>query len=132
MKAGLHQWIWHRAPVLVYCAAIFIQSSFPAPQAVSGFLLSDKLLHVAGYAVLGALCLRAMRTFPIKSASMLLLLSILFSAFYGVTDEIHQLFVPSRNGDPWDVIADTMGSVLGVAGYYLMERINGFQHSFEK
>jgi VanZ family protein len=37
------------------------------------------------------------------------------STLYGVSDELHQLFVPGRNCDWHDVVADAAGSLLGAA-----------------
>lgn len=127
MTTGFYQLIFYRLPVLIYCAAIFVQSSFPASKTITEIFSSDKLLHMAGYALLGALFLRALSTFPIKNKGSLLFLSILCAALYGVTDEVHQYFVPSRNADIWDVLADTIGSFLGVTTYYLMGRVRELQ-----
>ena len=125
MIVTVHEWIWRRLPVVVYCIAIFIQSSLPAPQPVVDFQLNDKLLHVAGYALLGALFLRAFQTIPFKTTARMLLLSILCASLYGLTDEIHQFFVPSRNCDIWDGVADGVGSVLGVTAYHLFWKFKG-------
>jgi len=46
-----------------------------------------------------------------------MILSILLSSLYGISDEIHQHFVPSRNADVMDVMADILGSILGVYLY---------------
>ncbi|MBU0992789.1 MAG: VanZ family protein [Proteobacteria bacterium] len=88
---------------------------------------NDKVLHFGGYALLGALFLRALITYPIRKKRTLILLSILCASLYGVSDEFHQSFVPSRNADVYDVLADTVGSVLGVAAYYLLNRFSGLQ-----
>lgn len=39
----------------------------------------------------------------------------LAASFYGVIDEAHQYFVPGRNCNIWDWIADTLGAVIGAA-----------------
>ncbi len=36
-------------------------------------------------------------------------------ALYAVSDEVHQAFVPSRFGNPWDVLLDTAGAALALA-----------------
>ncbi|MBP8105542.1 MAG: VanZ family protein, partial [Nitrospira sp.] len=41
---------------------------------------------------------------------------------YGLSDEIHQLFVPLRQGDPLDLVADSVGAALGAWTWRLMER----------
>jgi VanZ family protein len=78
----------------------------------------DKLLHFACYALLGALFLRAFNTTPIKhNFKLVLILSVFLSALYGISDEIHQSFVPFRTADPMDVVADILGSIAGVYLY---------------
>jgi len=80
----------------------------------------DKLLHFAAYALLGALFFRAFNTTPIKqNLKLVLILSVLLSALYGISDEIHQSFVPFRTADPMDVLADILGSI---AGAYLYQK----------
>ncbi len=37
-----------------------------------------------------------------------------FCSFYGLTDEIHQYFIPGRGAMVYDVILDSMGSLAGV------------------
>ena len=46
-----------------------------------------------------------------------MLLSIASSSLYGITDELHQHYVPYRNADLTDVLADIFGSILGVYVY---------------
>ena len=42
------------------------------------------------------------------------MLSILLSSLYGISDEIHQSFVPYRTADVMDALADIIGSAFGV------------------
>ncbi len=75
----------------------------------------DKLLHLAAYAFLGALFFRAFRTVSFKdNITLVIILSILSSSLYGVSDELHQHFVPFRQADIVDVFADMLGSFCGV------------------
>jgi len=97
---------------------IFVQSSFPSIESAPELPFSDKMLHFFAYAVLGALFLRAYQTLRIKSNPILLLiLSILSSSLYGISDELHQHFVPSRSAEWMDILADVLGSVFGVFIY---------------
>ena len=48
------------------------------------------------------------------------LLSIVASTAYGISDEIHQYFVPCRTADVMDALADMVGSSVGVPGYFLL------------
>jgi VanZ family protein len=101
-------------PVILYCLLIFIQSSYPATQSLPSIPHMDKLTHAGAYALLGFLFFRAFQTTKVgKGAVLLVILSALASSLYGVSDEIHQYFVPSRTADILDVAANTAGSVLG-------------------
>ena len=114
----LHKFIIYWFPILVYCLLIYIQSSHPSPQSIPDWPFMDKLLHFACYALLGALFLRAFNTTPIKhNLKLILILSVLLSALYGISDEIHQHFVPYRSADYMDVLSDILGSVAGVYLY---------------
>jgi len=57
--------IYHRLPVIIYCAVIFYFSSQPAPDTIPDFPQIDKFFHLLIYAICGALFLRAFRTFSI-------------------------------------------------------------------
>ena len=108
-------------PVFIYCLLIFMQSSYPSPESVPDLPYIDKLLHIAVYALLGALFLRAFKTLRIQhNLKLVMILSILLSSLFGISDEIHQHFVPFRNADFMDALADMIGSVGGVYGYQLL------------
>jgi VanZ family protein len=101
-------------PVILYCLLIFIQSSYPATQSLPAIPFMDKLAHVGAYALLGFLFFRLFQSTSIcKRAVPLVILSALASSLYGISDEIHQHFVPSRTADIMDVMADVTGSFLG-------------------
>jgi VanZ family protein len=106
-------------PPIVYCLAIFFQSSFPGPERMPDVRFLDKLLHFAAYALLGVLSYRAYETLSLKdNHKLLIFISIASATLYGISDEIHQYFVPSRHADVADVIANTLGSICGVFLYY--------------
>ena len=112
-------------PIIVYCLLIYIQSSYPSPQSLPDFPFLDKLLHFACYAFLGALFLRAFNTTPLKhNLKLVLFLSVFLSALYGISDEIHQHFVPYRSADYRDVLANILGSIAGVYIYQKMATKN--------
>ena len=108
-------------PIIIYCLIIFIQSSYPPPEIVPDLPYLDKLLHFSVYAVLGALFLRAFKTTPFKNnIKLVMILSIFASSLYGISDELYQYFVPCRNADIMDVLADILGSFCGVYLYWLL------------
>ena len=119
MKKFLFYWF----PILIYCLLIFIQSSYPSTEHIPDWPYIDKMLHFAAYVLLAALFLRAFKTTRIKNnLKLVLILSILLSSLYGVSDEIHQYFIPYRNADLLDVLADLFGSIMGVYIYQAMAR----------
>jgi len=112
-------------PVLFYCTAIFIQSSFPGPKVVSTFFHIDKALHFFAYAFLGILFLRALRNSAMgHREGLVFMLAILLTTIYGGTDEWHQSFVPGRTPDWWDLLADLLGGWFGVFVYQRLLRRN--------
>jgi VanZ family protein len=114
------------APVLVYAAAIFYFSSLSKPdEELPAFVrdLSDKLLHVVEYGILGGLWYRAFRwaSGP-RIATSAVLLAVMAGSIYGMTDEVHQAFVPMRETSVLDWIADTVGSLIGARGLSWIEQ----------
>jgi VanZ family protein len=108
-------------PVVAYTTLIFYLSSLPHPEdKLPNFLfeqLGDKLLHAVEYAVLAFLCYRAFRhAAGPRAASKALILAIGAASLYGMTDEVHQAFVPLRESSWSDWIADTAGAVAGAVG----------------
>lgn len=47
------------------------------------------------------------------SFAWLVFFAVAAASLYGVTDEIHQLFVPGRFCDPADWLVDTLGALTG-------------------
>jgi hypothetical protein len=106
--------IW--APVVVWAGLIFTLSSIPSPDRGlgPGDLGPRNLAHVALYAILGALLLRAVRRGP---------LAVLLGSAYAAMDEVHQTFVTGRQGSPLDWTIDTAGVVLGALLFAAEEQI---------
>ena len=105
-------------PVTGWMTLIFVVSDQPhLPLYPTGLidLLLKKLGHLTEYAVLSVLVQRALaQGWECPSTSVL---AFLMSIVYALSDEYHQLFVPGRNGNLWDVGVDTLGAVTGLALY---------------
>ena len=115
LKIFLYYWL----PLIGYCLAIYIQSDLPASEHIPSFEFSDKVLHFLAYFVMGILFYRAYQTLRIKGdPRMLILLSIASASLYGVSDEIHQYYVPFRDASIFDAIANMLGAVCGVYLYH--------------
>lgn len=103
-------------PVYVYLILIFVISSISFSPLEVGVGDGRKIsvnpwLHIGEYALLGFLFYRAF----INSDKVFLkkysfVLAIVFAIAYGITDELHQLFVPGRLCSFKDVICDGVGS----------------------
>ncbi len=106
----------------LYGALIFYLSSLSHPEEeLPKFLfeqLGDKLLHVIEYAVLALLCYRAFRwAAGPQAGEYAVVLAIVATSLYGLTDELHQAFVPLCASPVWlDWIADTAGAMIGAVG----------------
>lgn len=119
----LHKFFIYWFPILIYCLLIYIQSSYPSPQSLPDIPYMDKVLHVTAYALLGALFLRAFKASRIKhNFKLAITISILLASLYGISDELHQYFVPTRTADIMDVMADILGIVMGVSIYHMIVR----------
>ena len=75
-----------------------------------------KCAHLTEYAILAVLCWRVLKPSDNGSAWSWRRAgnSLLIVALYAATDEIHQSFVPSRQGSAWDVLLDTAGGAVGL------------------
>ena len=119
MSIKLKNLLYYWFPLIIYCLAIYIQSDHPASEHIPTFEFSDKILHFLAYAVMGVLFYRAYQTLHFKdNLRLLILLSIFSASLYGISDEIHQYFVPFRDASILDVIADILGAIFGVYLYY--------------
>ena len=100
----------HWWPALLWAAAVFFLSSRTVLIEMPSVLGWDKLQHCAAYAVGGAAIAHALGA----PAHRFAWAAALLGSLYGVSDEIHQYFVPGRSSDWRDWVADTVGVLAGV------------------
>jgi len=101
--------------LILYCLLIFILSSIPGDNFPDvGFEFSDKIVHFFVYAILFSLFF-----YSLKNQSKYVRLqkfsseyALLFTALYGITDELHQNFVTNRSCDFYDWVADFTGALI--------------------
>ncbi len=106
---------WHRLSLLLalgWMSLLFYLSSQPYLDVPSLVPDQDKFMHFGAYGVLGALILGALRPTPTGYGRAQALLASAVASLYGVSDEIHQLFVPGRDADVLDWLADTSGALM--------------------
>ncbi|MEE9593947.1 MAG: VanZ family protein [Candidatus Hydrothermarchaeales archaeon] len=117
MNRTLSYW----GPVISYAGVIFYLSSIPflTPPALGGIVWvqidpDQLILHLFEYSLLGFLLLRAViNSRAPHYAESALALAVVLGFLYGVTDEVHQYFVPNRTASFFDVLADGLGSFIG-------------------
>jgi len=103
-------------PVGIWAFFIFKLSSGTVPRFSSLFwpnFAFMKFAHVFFFGILAILIYRALRGYgmPVKKA---IIWAIVVTAFYGATDEIHQLFTQNREARLRDIGFDTIGASLAM------------------
>jgi VanZ family protein len=108
-------------------ALIFAASSLPDLQAPG---VSDKTAHLFAYALLGAGILRALALAEWSGVTgARVAYAVLVSVAYGITDELHQWFVPNRTPDIGDVVADLTGAAVAAGVCWAWSIIRRFRGS---
>jgi VanZ family protein len=110
----MRRWISGLGPVVLYAAAIFLvsgQSELPSTR------IWDKAAHFGEYAILGFLVARAIFLISGWAAVRSAVVAVLLATAFAFTDEVHQYFVPGRDADLLDIVADFLGSVAGSSAY---------------
>lgn len=115
---------FYLAALILWAAVIFIFSSIPNPPDAGGGDWRYKLAHVFEYAVFGALALFTLnRWLPTRAPAVLVIAAWTISVLYGMSDELHQSFVPNRDASWLDVGYDAIGAALGIAGVLTLSRL---------
>ncbi|GHU89962.1 antibiotic resistance protein VanZ [Spirochaetia bacterium] len=103
-----------KIPAILVIAGIWFlssQSVLPQPKGILGF---DKFQHLLTYVVLAAAVgLWFPRQKWRRPGIAILLLAAAIGSAYGIIDEIHQSFVPGRDCNIRDWLADSLGALLG-------------------
>ncbi len=137
-----HHIFWFWLPPAGYMAAIFFMSSISQPH-VAGEM-PDYILHTLEYFLLALLLIRLLlvRQFLKGSKENLTtwrhacLSGVIIAVTYGISDEIHQYFVPGRYCSLYDMFSDTVGSLLAYAvaslDYCLLKRYRGWVEALKR
>jgi len=110
-------------PLLLYLAATFVLSGMSSPPVP--FNLDSNSLHYPEYALFSFLLLRAIHAAkPGMPSAWAVGSSLLLSGLWGLSDEIHQAFVPGRVPDVNDLIHDLVGAAAGIAAFFSFKYIS--------
>ena len=110
------------ALTILYAGFIFYLSSLPTIQAPLIVAIPSFFKHVAEYSVFGFLLLASLRASNYDGKEALIL-AVVVASLYGVTDEIHQYFVPGRFFSYTDVLADFLGSLFAIVSKPRIEKV---------
>jgi len=113
----LNYFISNWLPVFLWMGFIFTlsaQSKISVTQTFVYDFMIFKTLHMIEYAFLYLLLFRAFYSIKNKNfpLSLKFILPILISFIYSISDEFHQLYVPTRSGQWRDTGIDLLGIIL--------------------
>ena len=115
-------------PLILYWIMLFTATSLPAANLPS-VAVGDKLKHFTaffGLSVLLSLTLLYQNKVLLLK-KYFLAAALIISSIYGLLDEIHQSFVPGRNNEFLDWVADSLGAAAGVfIVFYLLKKFKYF------
>lgn len=101
----------------IICAFLifFLSSQSKLPSPSKPFFGLDKILHIIAF---GSFAFTLTFWFTaekwINNMQKYALLVVCITALYGISDEVHQYFVPNRSSSFYDLLADTVGAFLAV------------------
>ncbi len=108
-------------PLVIYWLLLLTATSLPAADLPSIGTI-DKVNHFVAYfglSVLLTLCLLFQTKYELLYKKAFLI-TFLIVIFYGVLDELHQLFIPGRMAEIPDWLADTGGALIGVLLIFIL------------
>ena len=119
MKFTFTKFLIYWVPMLVWMAGNFFTSSLtPMETGVLTSrlpsLINEVSIHTGEFAVLSVLTFRVLRAYGSMQTSMLWIVTLMVSIIYGVTDELHQSFVPGRVPSWIDLGYDMLGALVGL------------------
>jgi len=107
--------------VIAGAVGIFIISSLQFEPSVPGFRLLPILYHIISFFFFSLFLFIALIHGGKKYTFFLI--GILLAVGYGITDEIHQFFVPGRSSTFFDVFLDSVGVVFAAMIYLVRVRL---------
>jgi len=105
---------------LIFWISTWTDETMLSPEEGFGFGVPSPIKHLGEFAILGVLMANVV--FQISNQTKGTLSAITFSGTYGVLDEVHQAFVPSRFCTVNDITVNALGAVLGVIFFLAIRR----------
>ncbi len=105
LVASFPYWV----PTVLWMGVIYFLSTLPESATPGRGIISDKVCHAGEYFILAFLILFALQRTTQFRFSTSFWIIFAWVAVYGLSDEIHQLYVPTRHFDVLDLLADVGG-----------------------
>jgi VanZ family protein len=109
-------------PAVLWMGVIFFLSTLPESATPGRGIISDKVCHGGEYFILAFLILFALQRTTRARFFIAFWITLAWAALYGLSDEIHQLYVPTRQFDVGDLLADVGGAVLLFLILWVLQR----------
>ncbi len=107
VKNGFVYW---KLPAVIWALIIMALTSYPKLSVPDfDFNAMDKVAHFAVYFILALLVTRAMVQGKTKINNHIFFQSLIINSCFGLFDELHQIPIPGRVGDIFDLSADILG-----------------------
>ena len=105
IRTAVISWLFTAAymGIIFYLSSLTFDTELPSN--------SDKIIHIIIYGPLALLLYKALKGTGIRKH--LFAASLILAGLYGITDEIHQSFVPGRDAAAGDAVADFIGAFVG-------------------
>jgi VanZ family protein len=107
----LYYWL----PPFIWMGMVYFMSSQKSVSITSNptsEFVTFKTLHMVEYALLFFLFYRAFHSIKNMSEYSFTIYSFAIALSYSLTDELHQLFIPTRQGRMRDIIFDIVGMLI--------------------
>ena len=117
-KASLPYWI----PIAAWMGIIFFLSTLPEWVTPGRYILPDKICHAGEYFILAFLILFFLLRSTRWRFSTIFWITLAWVVVYGLSDEIHQLYVPTRQFEVGDLVADACGVIVLFLIIWILQR----------
>ncbi len=115
---------------ILYASMIFALSSSPDPpgsaEGKSAVPYFSHVAHTALYFGLAFCVLETLKRYPDGIDINIYILTFVIVVLYGISDEVHQYFVPYRTFMVIDIFFDTVGASILVIGRYILDKKENF------
>ena len=70
-----------------------------------------EMMHLLEYLILGILIYNVLTNYKLNNR---FIISLMLAFIYATSDEVHQIFVPNRAFEYFDILMDFIGSIIGI------------------